>query len=195
MRGPGIILALNHENRGDDGLPDEGYVRDFQAKAIGWRCKQLKVRRYTPQQVRNTDREANSLPISLFVFDEAPDDDYGEPFECVGVRIARVRGTRALVSRAVYLLVLDVDVVDLESRLGADDDMNLQVLLSFRKIKEAGRQAGSWMRGQLDAAVPQGNHQTLRPFRSVIQTIQRIFGATSRREIRDWNHVSGSRAG
>jgi hypothetical protein len=92
-------------------------------------------------------------------------------------------------------LVLGVDVVDLENRLGADDDMNLQVLLSFRKIKEAGRQAGSWMREKLDAAVPQGNHQTLRPFRSVVQTIQRIFGATSRREIRDWHHVSGSRAG
>jgi hypothetical protein len=194
MRGPGIILALNHENRGQDGLPNEGYVRDFQAKATGWRCKQLKVRRYTPHQVRNTDREANSLPISLFVFDEAPGDDYGDPFQCVGVRIARVGGSGALVSRAVYLLVLDVDVVDLESRLGADDDMNLQVLLSFRKIKDAGRQAGSWMRGQLDA-VPQGNHQTLRPFRSVIQTIQRIFGATSRRETRDWNHASGSRAG
>ena len=195
MLGPGIILALNHENRERDGLPREGHVWHFQAKARGWRCTQLKVRRYTPHPVRSTDRGANSLPITLSVFDEAPDDDYGEPFQCVGVRIARVRGTRALVSRAVYLLVLDVDVVDLESRLGADDDMNLQVLLSFRKIKEAGRQAGSWMRGQLDAAVPQGNHQTLRPFRSVIQTLQRIFGWTSRRETRDWNHATGSRAG
>ena len=194
MLGPGIILALNHENREQDGLPREGYVRDFQAKARGWRCTQLKVRRYTPHPVRSTDRGANSLPITLFVFDEAPDEDRAGQFQCVGVRKAPVGRSGALVSRAVYLLVPDVNVVDLESRLGADDEMNLQVLLSFPQIKDAGQQAGSWMSGQLDA-VPSGNHQTLRPFRSVIQTLQRIFGWTSRRETRDWNHATGSRAG
>ena len=196
MRGPGIILALNHENRGDDGLPKEGHVREFLAKAIGgWRCKQFKVRRHTPAPVRNTDRKANSLPISVFVFDQAPDDDDGEPFQCVGVRIAQGRGPSVEVFRAVYLLVLDVDVVDLENRLGTDDDVNLHVLLSLCQIKEAGRKAGSWMQEKVKAAVPRCNHGTLRSFRSVADTIQRIFGATSRREIRDWHHVSGSRAG
>mgnify|MGYP006173500685 CR=1 FL=1 len=145
MLGPGIILALNHENRERDGLPREGYVRDFQAKARGWRCTQLKVRRYTPHPVRSTDRGANSLPITLFVFDEAPDEDRAGQFQCVGVRIAQGRGPKVEVFRAVYLLVLDVDVVDLENRLGTDDDANLRVLLSFCQIKAAGRTAGSWM--------------------------------------------------
>ena len=196
MRGPGIILAFNHENRGDDGLPTEGYVRSFLAKAIGgWRCKQFKVRRHPPARVRNTDRTADSLPISVFVFDQAPDGDDGQPFECVGVRPVKGLGRSAEVFRAVYLLVLDVDVVDLENRLGTDDDVNLHVLLSFCQIKAAGRTAGSWMQENVKAALPRCNHGTLRSFRSVANTIQRIFGATSRREIRDWNHVSGSRAG
>ena len=175
MLGPRIILALNHENRERDGLPREGYVRHFQAKARGWRCTRLKVRRYTPQPVRSTDRGANSLSISLFVFDGAPEEYRARQFQCWGVRNAQVGRSGALVSRAVYLLVPNVNVVDLESRLGADDATNLQVLLSFPQIVDAGRQARSWMSGQLDA-VPCGTHRTLRPFRSVIQTLERIFG-------------------
>ena len=142
---PGAVLALNHQHREKDGLPEEGFLRSLGRHAEGWRV--LSGRTPKGAQIRKDIRAGDTLHITVYAFASAPVSFKDVANQPVGVRSAKIehRGSVCHLCRGVYLLVPQVHVTPLEKMIKDHGTFALKVLEAVPAILAAAHVARRWM--------------------------------------------------